>query len=211
MQSRVIEGMTRILTQANYVRIDHNDVEQILTRESAYGLDLQVDLDVFEEVLLFYRGASSKRDAAPPLAQVLPARAVRHPDLPAPVPAVQAEAVRRPRARGDEGPEAQPPRGREDRQARARGHAARGQGKLHLHEAVQEHPEKRSRDDLSEHARALPLFRQAAPRRDCRRRLGSRRSSARPARSRCWRRTRSRRSARSSASAASPSARASTS
>jgi hypothetical protein len=63
MQSRVIEGMTRILNQANYVRIDHNDVEQILTRESAYGLDLQVDLDVFEEVLLFYRGASSKRDA----------------------------------------------------------------------------------------------------------------------------------------------------
>ena len=63
MQRRVVDGMTRILTQANYVRIDHNDVEQILTRESAYGLDLQVDLDVFEEVLLFYRGASSKRDA----------------------------------------------------------------------------------------------------------------------------------------------------
>ena len=63
MQARVIDGMTRILNQANYVRIDHNDVEQILTRESAYGLDLQVDLDVFEEVLLFYRGASSKRDA----------------------------------------------------------------------------------------------------------------------------------------------------
>ena len=62
MQRRVIDGMTRILTQANYVRIDHNDVEQILTRESAYGLDLQVDLNVFEEVLLFYRGASSKRD-----------------------------------------------------------------------------------------------------------------------------------------------------
>ena len=62
MQARVIDGMTRILNQANYVRIDHNDVEQILTRESAYGLDLQVDLDVFEEVLLFYRGASSKRD-----------------------------------------------------------------------------------------------------------------------------------------------------
>jgi hypothetical protein len=62
MQARVIEGMSRILKQANYTRIDHNDVETILTRESAYGLDLQVDLDVFEEVLLYYRGASSKRD-----------------------------------------------------------------------------------------------------------------------------------------------------
>jgi hypothetical protein len=62
MQKRVIAGMTRILEQANYVRIDHNDVEQILTRESAYGLDLQVDLEAFDDVLLYYRGASSRRD-----------------------------------------------------------------------------------------------------------------------------------------------------
>jgi len=62
MQQRVLEGMKRILEQANYVRIDHNDVATILTRESAYGLDLYVDLDAFEEVLLYYRGASTKRD-----------------------------------------------------------------------------------------------------------------------------------------------------
>ncbi|HEY7670140.1 MAG TPA: TMEM143 family protein [Hyphomicrobium sp.] len=62
MQKRVIEGMMRILEQANYVRIDHNDVETILTSESAYGLDLYVDLDAFEEVLLYYRGASNKRN-----------------------------------------------------------------------------------------------------------------------------------------------------
>jgi hypothetical protein len=62
MRARVVKGMQHILTQANYVRIDHNDVEQILTRDSAYGLDLYVDLDVFEEVLIFYRGASSKKD-----------------------------------------------------------------------------------------------------------------------------------------------------
>lgn len=62
MQARVIKGMMHILTQANYVRIDHKDVAQILTQDSAYGLDLHVDLDVFEEVLLFYRGASTKRD-----------------------------------------------------------------------------------------------------------------------------------------------------
>lgn len=62
MQARVIKGMQRILTQANYVQIDHNDVQQILTQDSAYGLDLHVDLDVFEDVLLFYRGASTRRD-----------------------------------------------------------------------------------------------------------------------------------------------------
>jgi hypothetical protein len=62
MKQRVIEGMSTILEQANYVRIDHHDVETILTSESAYGLDLFVDLDAFEEVLLFYRGASTKRN-----------------------------------------------------------------------------------------------------------------------------------------------------
>jgi hypothetical protein len=62
MQRRVLQGMQQILEQANYVRIDPSDVELILTRESAYGLDLHVDLDAFEEVLLYYRGASTKRD-----------------------------------------------------------------------------------------------------------------------------------------------------
>lgn len=62
MQKRVVAGMSRILEQANYTRIDPHDVELILTRESAYDLDLFVDLDAFEEVLIFYRGASTKRD-----------------------------------------------------------------------------------------------------------------------------------------------------
>lgn len=62
MQRRILDGMSRILEQANYVRIDPSDVELILTRESAYGLDLHVDLDAFEEILLYYRGASTKRD-----------------------------------------------------------------------------------------------------------------------------------------------------
>lgn len=63
MQKRVVEGMARILEQANYVRIDPSEVELILTRESAYNLDLYVDLDAFEEVLIYYRGASTKRDS----------------------------------------------------------------------------------------------------------------------------------------------------
>jgi hypothetical protein len=62
MKQRVVDGMCSILEQANYDRIDHHDVEQILTRDSAYGLDLFVDLDAFEDVLIYYRGASTKRD-----------------------------------------------------------------------------------------------------------------------------------------------------
>jgi hypothetical protein len=62
MQKRVVEGLARLLEQANYVRIDPSDVELILTRESTYDLDLHVDMDAFEEVMLYYRGASTKRD-----------------------------------------------------------------------------------------------------------------------------------------------------
>jgi hypothetical protein len=63
MVKRVVDGMARILGQANYTRIDSHDVALILTRDSAYGLDLYVDLDAFEEVLLYYRGATTKRDS----------------------------------------------------------------------------------------------------------------------------------------------------
>ncbi|MCK5713279.1 MAG: hypothetical protein KAI25_11215, partial [Hyphomicrobiaceae bacterium] len=59
MQKRVLDGMVQILEQANYINIDPSDVELILTRDSAYNLDLHVDLDAFEELLLFYRGAST--------------------------------------------------------------------------------------------------------------------------------------------------------
>jgi hypothetical protein len=62
MQRRVVDQMAQLLTQANYVRIDPSHVELILTKESHYGLDLHVDFTAFEECLIFYRGASTKRD-----------------------------------------------------------------------------------------------------------------------------------------------------
>jgi Protein of unknown function (DUF3754) len=62
LQNRVISGLEQILQQANFKRIAPEQVELILTRESHYGLDLSVDLSVFEEVLIYYRGMSSKKD-----------------------------------------------------------------------------------------------------------------------------------------------------
>lgn len=62
MQARVVDGMRRILEQANYRRIDPSDVNVILTSESHYGLDLHVDLGAFDELLVYYRGASSRKD-----------------------------------------------------------------------------------------------------------------------------------------------------
>lgn len=62
MQKRVVADVEGILKQANYVRIDPNDVSMILTKDSHYGLDLFVDFSAFEDVLIYYRGASSRKD-----------------------------------------------------------------------------------------------------------------------------------------------------
>lgn len=62
MQGRVVDGMTHLLRQANYSEIDPADVELILTRESYYGLDFHIDLEAFEELKIYYRGASSRKD-----------------------------------------------------------------------------------------------------------------------------------------------------
>ncbi|KUO54458.1 MAG: hypothetical protein APF80_10665 [Alphaproteobacteria bacterium BRH_c36] len=62
MQLRMVEGMKKILKQANYSAIDPKSVEEILTQDSHYGLDLHVDFTLFEEVLIYYRGASTRKD-----------------------------------------------------------------------------------------------------------------------------------------------------
>ncbi|MGI9409467.1 MAG: TMEM143 family protein [Hyphomicrobiaceae bacterium] len=62
MQHRVVDRMRHLLRQANYTCIDRTEVELILTSESHYGLDFHVDLDAFEELEIFYRGASTIKD-----------------------------------------------------------------------------------------------------------------------------------------------------
>lgn len=60
MRKALIGQVEKLLMQANYVRIDPSQVDIILTRESAYGLDLTIDLYAFEEIMMYYRGASSE-------------------------------------------------------------------------------------------------------------------------------------------------------
>jgi len=62
MQRRVVAHIEHLLRQANYTRIDPSQIEMILTQESHYGLDLFVDLNAFEEILIYYRGASTRKD-----------------------------------------------------------------------------------------------------------------------------------------------------
>jgi hypothetical protein len=56
MQKRLTAQMAALLVQGNFTRIDPADFHIFLTRDSHYGLDLQVDTDAFEELLIFYRG-----------------------------------------------------------------------------------------------------------------------------------------------------------
>ncbi len=62
MQKRVVVDIEKLLVQANYHRIDPKDVQVIMTKDSTYGLDLHVDFSAFEECLIYYRGATSRRD-----------------------------------------------------------------------------------------------------------------------------------------------------
>jgi hypothetical protein len=61
MKHRVFSGVEGLLQSANYERIDPADVELILTRESHYGLDLTVDMKAFDDIAIYYRGASNRR------------------------------------------------------------------------------------------------------------------------------------------------------
>lgn len=62
MQARVVSDVRQLLQQANYRAIDPTDINVIMTRETHYGLDLSVDLSAFEEILIYYRGATSRKD-----------------------------------------------------------------------------------------------------------------------------------------------------
>jgi Protein of unknown function (DUF3754) len=59
MQRRLVAEVEDLLRHANYDRIDHRDKSAILTKGSHYGLDLAVDLEEFEELLIYYRGSKS--------------------------------------------------------------------------------------------------------------------------------------------------------
>jgi hypothetical protein len=56
MQKRLVAQMAALLEQGNFTRVAPEDFHIVLTKDSHYGLDLQVDTDAFEELLIFYRG-----------------------------------------------------------------------------------------------------------------------------------------------------------
>jgi Protein of unknown function (DUF3754) len=61
MQANVVAHVKGLLKQANYVQVDPRDLD-LLAKGSHYGLELQVDLEAFDELLVYYRGRSSKKE-----------------------------------------------------------------------------------------------------------------------------------------------------
>ena len=59
LQKRLVAQMCELVEQGNFTKVDPANVHFILTKDSAYGLDLQVDLGAFEEILIYYRGATT--------------------------------------------------------------------------------------------------------------------------------------------------------
>lgn len=51
-----IDGVETLLIQANYVRLEADDLRRILAERSPHGLSLQVDLSEFDDLVLYYRG-----------------------------------------------------------------------------------------------------------------------------------------------------------
>ncbi|MGE3709200.1 MAG: TMEM143 family protein [Hyphomicrobiaceae bacterium] len=63
LQVQLREGIESLLQQANFVHVERERIEQvILTKDSYYGLDLNVDFQVFEELVIYYRGASVRTE-----------------------------------------------------------------------------------------------------------------------------------------------------
>ena len=62
MQKRLVVQCEQLLTQANYTRIAADNVEMIMTKDSHYGLDLHVDFKAFDELSMFYRGATLQKE-----------------------------------------------------------------------------------------------------------------------------------------------------
>ncbi len=57
-RAETIQGIEKLLVQANYVRLSEADLKRILIERSPHGLSLKVDLIDYDDLLLYYRGTA---------------------------------------------------------------------------------------------------------------------------------------------------------
>jgi hypothetical protein len=61
-RQRFISGVRRLLRQANFIEVSRDELRDLMRRGSQYGLDLAVDLDDFEECLIYRRGTDLRTE-----------------------------------------------------------------------------------------------------------------------------------------------------
>ncbi len=60
MRHNLMEHLGDLLESANYEKVTQEDLDLLLTSDSPYGLRLHVDLDAFDDVVIYFRGATTK-------------------------------------------------------------------------------------------------------------------------------------------------------
>lgn len=64
-RARFTGGIKRLLRQANYIEVPRQEVPQFMSRATVHGLDLRVDLDDYEEIVVYRRGTDYRIEQRP--------------------------------------------------------------------------------------------------------------------------------------------------
>jgi hypothetical protein len=59
LQKELLEEIRQLLTNANYEELTVEQINQAMTAASYYGVEVEVDLDDYAEIALYYRGATT--------------------------------------------------------------------------------------------------------------------------------------------------------
>jgi hypothetical protein len=62
-EENFLAKMQTILNNANYEQLSHEELEDAINETSPYGVDVSIDLDAFDEIMIFFRGSAVKTEA----------------------------------------------------------------------------------------------------------------------------------------------------
>ncbi len=61
MKSELVTDIEWLMLRANYARIDETNLNGLFREKSDYGLDLSVNLDSYEDLIIYYRGSKTEK------------------------------------------------------------------------------------------------------------------------------------------------------
>lgn len=61
MKNELVTDIEWLMQRANYLRIDETNLEGLFREKSDYGLDLSVNLESYEDLIIYYRGSKTEK------------------------------------------------------------------------------------------------------------------------------------------------------